>query len=592
MADHTSSVSQARKTRGRSKQRIAALENRLAALESKLRQHEAGQDVLDKSLDSSNVLSGTDGSGRFPPSLPLTQLFKRFTLWQQETLTKPLDIIRFSPFTLEAPEMRVIELYFCDVCEELPFLKTHWLLNRLERTSRANVAGVSDAWWQGLAHAIIASVMHIKTVNSSFRDVAIYSWTFFRNAYAVLPELIIQGDNLGAAQAVMAMAMFMRLSADSRTTAHLVSMAIRMQLLVGLHIETISESILSTDEEENRARLFWAAYMLDMEMSLNTGHPPVHANQNIAVALPDHSRLGDGNQRDTVFRFRSELARIQQRVSTLLTTPNEPYILDLESELEAWSLRLPLEIRPNWPDDPRSFRTDQAMDVSVAMLHFAYYNSLSTACWESSSQAIESLERRTSRHKSVARAAARATISTLSRFPTHTFAELWKALYYPVSASIVLLAVVCKEPAHSQAPDDLALLSWFVRYLDRLVRDEGCDLRKMRDGISAFEKVAAHAVNTARRNSNEPVDPALWPIGQASGQTGRDVATLLTCTTYHPMHVAQSFMGNLLNRDTCNAKRLAELLGLSWDESGYGPFVPELLMPATYGFAFASNGQA
>jgi len=58
------------------------------------------------------------------------------------------------------------------------------------------------------------------------------------------------------------------------------------------------------------------------------------------------------------------------------------------------------------------------------------------------------------------------------------------------------------------------------------------------------------------------------------------------------MHVAQSFMGNLSNRDTCNAKRLAELLGISWDESGYGPFVPDLLKPATYGFAFASNGHA
>ncbi|KAL2140264.1 hypothetical protein VTI28DRAFT_4019 [Corynascus sepedonium] len=516
---------------GKSKQRIAALENRLAALESKLRQHEAGQDVPDKSLASSNVLSVTDGSGNFQPSLPLTQLFKRFTLWQQETLTKPLHRIPLSPFTLEAPEMRVIELYFCDVCEELPFLKTHWLLNRLEQTSRANVAGVSDAWWQGLAHAIIASVMHIKTVNSSFRDVATYSWTFFRNAYAVLPELIIQGDNLGAAQAVMAMAMFMRLSADSRTTARLLSMAIRTQLSVELHIETMSESFLSTDEEENRARLFWAAYILDMEMSLNTGHPPVHANQNITVALPEHSRLEDGNQRDTVFKFRSELARIQQRVSTLLTTPNEPYILDLESVLEAWSLRLPLEIRPTWPDDPRSFRTDHAMNVSVAMLHFAYYNSLCTVCWESvrlattsileSFQAIESLERRTSRHRSVARAAARATISTLSRFPTHTFAELWKVLHYPVSASIVLLAVVCKEPALPQASNDLALLSWFVRYLDRLVRDKGCDLREMRDGISAFEKVAAQAVNTARRNSNEPVDPVLWPIALTSDQTGR-----------------------------------------------------------------------
>lgn len=67
------------------------------------------------------------------------------------------------------------------------------------------------------------------------------------------------------------------------------------------------------------------------------------------------------------------------------------------------------------------------------------------------------------------------------------------------------------------------------------------------------------------------------------------IATLLTCSSYHPMYLAQSFMGNTPNRDTDNAKQLAEMLGLSWGENGYGPFVPDSLMPATYGFAFGSG---
>jgi hypothetical protein len=158
----------------------------------------------------------------------------------------------------------------------------------------------------------------------------------------------------------------------------------------------------------------------------------------------------------------------------------------------------------------------------------------------------------------------------------------------------------------------LPLLAWFVSFLDKLVRDEGCDLERMRNGISKIERVATHAV-TAGLGSAMPVNPALWPLSMASGRTGKvsylhtvplnsnltspyslltspaqAIAMLLTCESYHPMYLAQSFMGNTPNRDTQNAKQLAEILGLSWGKSGYGPFVPDSLMPATYGFAFGS----
>lgn len=49
-------------------------------------------------------------------------------------------------------------------------------------------------------------------------------------------------------------------------------------------------------------------------------------------------------------------------------------------------------------------------------------------------------------------------------------------------------------------------------------------------------------------------------------------------------------MSNTPNRDIDNAKQLADILGLQWGNSDYGPFVPDSLMPATYGFAFGSAG--
>ncbi len=91
---------------------------------------------------------------------------------------------------------------------------------------------------------------------------------------------------------------------------------------------------------------------------------------------------------------------------------------------------------------------------------------------------------------------------------------------YPLSASIALLATVCKEPTHPEVHGDLSLLHYFVRFLEKMVHDEGCDLHRMRDGVSKLWKVATDAV-AAAQTSNMPVNPSLWPLSLASGRTGK-----------------------------------------------------------------------
>lgn len=600
---------------GKSKQRIEALEARLAKVESKFRQEStkdsSSDDIVPRSPEEPQLVAHAS-----PPLIdhidagPLSvlsgvalpfyrQISQRFTVWQGEDCTKRLQRTALSPLTAEASEVRLAEQCLDEVCAELPFLHTPWFVDQIKDPNAVNKP---DAGWQGVMNAIIASAVHFKTLNSSFREVAVYSWCFFRNAYAVLPELIIHGDDLGAAQAVMAMALFMRQSADTRTTSRLLSMAVHIQQSAGLHvIMTAAYRIPSPDEGENRSRLFWTTFVLDMEMTVNTGLPPVHhhAEQGVTPDLP--IELG---RRNMVFRLRAELAGIQQRIGTVvqLNTPKLADLFALESELEAWCLRVPLEFRPRWFSDQleSASSNESPMDVSVAMLHLVYYNSLSLVSWVSVRDItaemlpvelprdIDSINQRTSRHKSVSRAVARAAIRSMSRFPTQSFTELWRALCYPLAASIALLAVICKEPTHAEAQGDLSLLSWFVGFLNRMVRDEGCDLERMRDGMSKFEKVAADAVGVALASAM-PVNPALWPLSIASGHTGNTIATLLTCSCYHPMYIAQALMGNTPNRDTEVAKQLAEILGLSWSDTGYGPFVPDCVIPATYGFTYSSS---
>lgn len=436
-----------------SKQRIEAMEGRLDTMESRLRSNTredlACSIVSDASglpsaphissqLSDPRGTSSTEGMG-----LPFDRISELSSLSHQRDFTKGLNRIVLSTMTPHTSDMLLVECALDDICAELPFLRIPWFLDQIRRR---DALGVLDDWWQGLMNAMLASAVHFKAVTSDFREVAVYSWAFFRKAYAVLPELIIHADSLGAAQAVMAMAIFMRQSADTRTTALLLSLAIRMQHSAGLYTNVTTGSLSSTIEHESRNRLFWAAFILDMDMSMTTALPPVHTDQVGTVDLPGQQWLEGGSfsgldppaRRDTVFRLRAELAGLQSRIATQISNPNQADFFALESEIEAWSLRIPLEIRPDWHEHPGNAGSAQPTDDSITMLHLMYYNSLSMLCWASvrhattgklhSHQIIDAGHEphdRTSRHKTISRAAARAAIRALTRFPVQSLPGLW-----------------------------------------------------------------------------------------------------------------------------------------------------------------------
>ncbi|KAK3362518.1 hypothetical protein B0T25DRAFT_561584 [Lasiosphaeria hispida] len=533
-----------------------------------------------------------------PQDTPIPIPIGRFAPWQQEECSKSLNRIILSRITAESSELSLVKHALDSVCAELPFLRTPWLLDQVEQPG---AICMPDASWQAILNTLIASSICFKTVIGSFAEMAVYSWAFFRNAYAVLPELLLHGDSLGASQAVMAMAMFMSLSADTRSAALLLSIAIRMQISAGLHIQASADGNLSPTDQEDRGRLFWAAYILDIDTSVNTGLPPAHASLNVAVNISE--RWLSTSLRDTVFRLRAELAGIQSRAGaqlTILAVPSEADLVALESELDAWTLRVPLEIRPDYEcgNKPLCATDAEVADVPVVMLHLVYYNCRTMVCWAFARlaafqalqhrQPISAAYERAPAHRSMARSSARATLHSLSQFPTQSFADLWRALCYPISASIALLAIVCKEPAHPEAQTDLSLFASFVRFLEGMVRDQGCDLERVLDGVAKFEKVAKDAVGAAF-GSVMPVNPALWPLSIASGCTSKAIANKLTCSAHYPMYVAQSFIGNTPNIDTEVAKQIAEILEIPWGENGYGPFVPDSLIPATHGFMFGSS---
>ena len=150
-----------------------------------------------------------------------------------------------------------------------------------------------------------------------------------------------------------------------------------------------------SDDPATSARLYWAAYVLDVEVSLACGIPRLIQDEDMDLPLPspaviegnaegDHSPpLASGS---SVFALRAELATIQSRIRTQLYAArafqsSDSALIDavrgLASDLDTWRSSVPEDIQPG----RHGQMSQSAMETPVIMLHLVYYNCVSMVHW-------------------------------------------------------------------------------------------------------------------------------------------------------------------------------------------------------------------
>ena len=355
-----------------------------------------------------------------------------------------------SPILPREPQEHLLRQSIEDICDELPLFYLPWFFDRLGQPYSLERHDQSS-WWASL-NTLIAMAIGSKTVNDSFRETSVIAWNFFKNAYAVFPELVIQGNDLLAVQAFLVMAMFMMASADTRTAAFLLSAAVRASQAIGLHDKRNQVTSVDPIVDETRCRVFWVAYILDVEMSSNCGLPPLQSDEDVETNLPRNKLLGDDgdiNHREDssgakVFRLRVELTIIQSRIrrelyaAKSLRQPTDRLlraVRDLSRGLEHWQSTIPVEIR--WGNDVQN--ETSALDKPAALLHFTYYHCILMVHWAvfrvraqevtadelSGESALYTLHLQVTASITTIRAAARATIGLLGRLTPQPFVNLW-----------------------------------------------------------------------------------------------------------------------------------------------------------------------
>ncbi|KAG7420184.1 Oxidoreductase BOA1 [Fusarium oxysporum f. sp. rapae] len=121
-------------------------------------------------------------------------------------------------------------------------------------------------------NALIATGIQWKAENKAIEELFPISWAYFKNAFAIFPEILMNGDGVDSCQAMIAMALFMRGTADARASTALLSAAAHAIHCIGLNLEDLYGSSDLIDIERRR-RSFWTIYVLRCNASLNFDLP-------------------------------------------------------------------------------------------------------------------------------------------------------------------------------------------------------------------------------------------------------------------------------------------------------------------------------
>lgn len=247
-----------------------------------------------------------------------------------------------------------------------------------------------SGWWASLN--VVLAIAHRLRVMSNLvpQDEDQKAWGYLKNAMAVQTELTIRNTDLLSVQALLGMALFLQGTPNPQPSFFLIAAAVRLSHSIGLH-KRGSGFNLNPSEIEQRNRVFWIAYMLDRDLCLRSGRPPIQDDDDMNVDLPSESPpdnignipLADGKGKVNLFRLMCQFAVIASKVykqlySVKASKQSDGELLntigELDRELEDWKDTIPIDFRPE--HEIKASHTPLILHVVV--LHFAYYNCLTT----------------------------------------------------------------------------------------------------------------------------------------------------------------------------------------------------------------------
>ncbi|KAF3393410.1 hypothetical protein DPV78_009517 [Talaromyces pinophilus] len=450
----------------------------------------------------------------------------KWLYWKPEIFSDIFARRVFKPLPPKEEAMSLFRDYFDNLNCLLPLFHEPTFMHLVERQySRDPYEG--SGWWASIN--IVLALSHRLRVMSHLvpQEEDKKAWLYLKNAMGVLTELTMRNTDLLSVQALLGMSLFLQGTPNPQPSFFLVAAAIRLSHSIGLH-KRGSLFNLNPVEVEQRKRVFWIAYMLDKDICLRSGRPPVQDDDDMNVELPSEIPpdnvgiipLVASEGKFNIFKVMCRFAIIQSRVykrlySTKAAKQSDGEILntigELDKELEEWKDSIPLDYRP----EHEIKTTHTPLILHVMIIHFAYYNCLTTihrmavhhGYWTSrlSNYAIQGLNIRPLNPRvfssaNICVSAARASINLIKYIPQGDFACVWLVLYYPVSALVTLFANILQNPQDARARSDIKSMNVVVNFLSMLGSDESNgSVRRMLSVCAEFERIARVVVDKSEK---------------------------------------------------------------------------------------------
>lgn len=367
-------------------------------------------------------------------------------------------------------------------------------------------ANQSMAWWASLN--TVLALAHIARSRSTFlpQEQEKHAWQYMKNALAIQKDSPALDFDMLSVQALVGMALFFQITSfNSQMPSMVLATAVRVAHGIGLHVNCEDPNV-SVAEKEQRRRVFWATYILDREISLRTGRPPVHDDDDIDLDLPQDSPPDNAGYTAgaNILRSKCVLAQIQGKVYKQLyanqswSQPRAEILAavgSLDRELEEWRLTLPTGLRPN----TAMAELPAPHNSYILTLHFCYWYCFSLihrryaicvrilGSWPADA-VPESISPSTPGSAVVA--AARRVVQLVRDHPPFAKGTRWYLLYYCAAALVTLFGNVIQDPAAATAEEDLARIGSVLAFLALICEEDNRDAHSLFGLCLKLERIA------------------------------------------------------------------------------------------------------
>ncbi|GJD02791.1 fungal specific transcription factor [Colletotrichum higginsianum] len=243
----------------------------------------------------------------------------------------------------------------------------------------------ADPGWRMAVNVMIA---HTLRKRNGMRNKEEYQ-KYIYNALGMVPNIILRTPSPMTIGALLSTVLYFSFTSENHIAMTLMGLTVQLLLMAGYHrlepdLVHANPQNLDPVNHLHRRRLFWQAYIIDHDLMLRIGKPPLISDDFLLDLPEEHPADGysmyyyPGDVTLNFFLQQVRLAQIQGRIASSLyhrtgvpPAELEAEIRRLDGELQEWRESIPPMIRADNVD--ALLDGDYYRMVSLTTLHFTYF---------------------------------------------------------------------------------------------------------------------------------------------------------------------------------------------------------------------------